>query len=319
MAKIITGFMLLALLALHPETLPAAQLIGGIAATVNEEPITTVELDKEVQQMRKEQDKLPASEKGALRSAALNRLVDKKLIEQKVRELDIKVSDEEVRLAIEDVKRQNNLSQEALEQALAGQGISFEQYRRQLKEQLERLRLMSQEVRSKVQVGEREVREYYEANRARYGAEEEFHARHIFFKVEKKGGAEELARVEQLAGEVLKEARSGKDFAELARKYSTDPAAARDGGDLGTFKREDMVPEIGNTVAALKPGEVSDLVLSPAGLHIIKLEERKLGKGKPFEEVKDEIEEQLYKKKADERFNQWVKDLRAAAAIEIKQ
>lgn len=319
MAKIITGFMLLALLALHPETLPAAQLIGGIAATVNEEPITTVELDKEVQQMRKEQDKLPASEKGALRSAALNRLVDKKLIEQKVRELDIKVSDEEVRLAIEDVKRQNNLSQEALEQALAGQGISFEQYKRQLKEQLERLRLMSQEVRSKVQVGEREVREYYEANRARYGAEEEFHARHIFFKVEKKGGAEELARVEQLAGEVLKEARSGKDFAELARKYSTDPAAARDGGDLGTFKREDMVPEIGNTVAALKPGEVSDLVLSPAGLHIIKLEERKPGKGKPFEEVKDEIEEQLYKKKADERFNQWVKDLRAAAAIEIKQ
>lgn len=317
MAKIIT-FMLLALLALHPNSSSAAQLISGIAATVNEEPITTIELDREVQLMHKELEKLPASERAALKSAALNRLVDKKLIDQKIRELDIKVSEEEVRLAIEDVKKQNNISQEALEQALAGQGLSFEQYKRQLKEQLERIRLMSQEVRSKVQVGEREVREFYEANRARFGAEEEFRARHIFFKVEKKGGAEELAVTEKQAVEVLKEARAGKEFAELARKYSTDPAAARDGGDLGTFKREDMLPEIGDTVAALKPGEVSDLVLSPAGLHIIKLEERKPGKGKPFEEVKDEIEEQLYKKKADERFNQWVKELRAAAAIEIK-
>ena len=318
MAKIITGFMLLALLALHPNSSPAAQLIGGIAAIVNEEPITTVELDKEVQQMQKELEKLPPSERSSLRSVALNRLVDKKLIDQKIRELDIRVSDEEVRLAIEDVKKQNNISQEALEQALAGQGMSFEQYKRQLKEQLERIRLMSQEVRSKVQVGEREIREFYEANRAKYGAEEEFRARHIFFKVEKKGGAEELAKAEKVAAEVLKEARAGKDFAELARQYSTDPAAARDGGDLGTFKRDDMVPEIGNTVAALKPGEVSDLVLSPAGLHIIKLEERKPAKGRPFEEVKDEIEEQLYKKKADERFAQWVKDLRTSAAIEIR-
>ena len=317
MAKMIIG-LLLALWALHPATAPAAQVITGIVATVNEEPITSVELDKELQQMQKELEKLPASEKANLRSTALNRLVDKKLIDQKIRELDIRVSDEEVRLAIEDVKKQNNISQEALEQALAGQGLSFEQYKKQLKEQLERLRLMSQEVRAKVQVGEREIREQYEANRTRYGAEEEFRARHIFFKVEKKGGAEELARAEKLAGEVLKEARAGKDFAELARKHSTDPAAARDGGDLGTFKREDMLPEIGDTVAALKPGEVSDLVLSPAGLHIIKLEERKPGKGRSFEEVKDEIEEQLYKKKADERFNQWVKELRTAAAIEIR-
>ncbi|OGU12772.1 MAG: peptidylprolyl isomerase [Geobacteraceae bacterium GWC2_58_44] len=318
MAKIITGFMLLALLALHPNTSPAAQVIDGIAAVVNEEPITTVEVDKEYLQMQKEFEKLPAAEKMGLKGAALNRLVDKRLIDQKIRELDIRVSDEEVRLAIEDVKKQNKIDQQALEQALAGQGLSFEQYKRQLKEQLERVRLMSQEVRAKVQVGEREIREHYEANRAKYGAEEQFRARHIFFKVDKKGGAEELAKAEASASEVLKEARAGKEFAELAKKYSTDPAAARDGGDLGSFKKDDMVPEIGDTVAAMKPGEISSLVLSPAGLHIIKLEERTQGSGKSFEQVKDEIEEFLYKKKGDERFAQWVKDLRASAAIEIR-
>jgi peptidyl-prolyl cis-trans isomerase SurA len=317
MAKIVTGITLLALMALLPSLAPA-QVIDGIAATVNEEVITTVEVDREYLLMQKELEKLPPGQKMGLKSAALNRLVDKKLIEQKIRELDIRVPDDEVKLAIDDVKKQNNMTQEALVQALAAQGLSFEQYKSQLKEQLERLRLMSQEVRSKIQVGEREIRDYYDANRAKYGADQQFRARHIFFKLDKKEGAEELAKTEALANEVLKEARAGKDFAELAKKYSTDPAAAKDGGDLGTFKRGDMLPEIGDSVASMKPGEISPLVLSPAGLHIIKLEERSLSSGKPFDEAKGEIEELLYKKKADERFAQWVKDLRTSAAIEIK-
>jgi peptidyl-prolyl cis-trans isomerase SurA len=317
MVKILTGITILALLALHP-SLSRAQVVNGIVAVVNEEVITTFELDKEYQQMQKEQEKLPAAEKMGLRAAALNRLVDKKLIDQKVRELDIKVQDDEVKLAIDDVKKQNNLTQETLVQALAQQGLSFDQYRAQLKEQLERLRLMSQEVRSKVQVGEQEVRDYYEANRAKFGAVEQFRARHIFFKVDRKGGAAELSRIEAIAAGVLKQARAGKDFAELARTYSNDPAAAKDGGDLGTFKKADMLPEIGDSVAAMKPGDISELVLSQAGLHIIKLEERSQSAGKALSEVKPEIEEYLYKKKADERFAQWVKDLRASVPIEIR-
>jgi peptidyl-prolyl cis-trans isomerase SurA len=228
------------------------------------------------------------------------------------------VSDEEVRAAIDDVKKQNNLTQEALVLALAGQGLSFELYKSQLKEQLERLRLMSQEVRGKVQVGESEIREYYDANRAKYGAVEQFRARHIFFKVSKSGGAAELARTEALANRVLKEVRAGGDFVELAKKYSTDPAAAKDGGDLGTFKKEDMLPEIGDTVAGMKTGEVSPVVASPAGLHIIKLLERSLSTGKPFDEVKSSIEDMLYKKKTDERFTLWVKDLHSSAVIDIR-
>ena len=317
MAKILTGITLLTLLALQP-SLSHAQVIDGIAAVVNEEVITNFELDKEYQLMQKEQEKLPPAEKMGLRSAALNRLVEKKLIDQKIRELDIKVLDDEVKAAIDDVKKQNNMNQEALVQALAGQGLSFEQYRVQLKEQLERLRLMSQEVRSKIQVGEQEVHDYYDANRAKFGAVEQFRARHIFFKVDKKGGAAELARVEALASGVLKEVRAGKDFAEMAKAHSDDPAAAKDGGDLGTFKKADMLPEIGDSVAAMKPGEVSELVLSQAGLHIIKLEERSMSSGKPFSEVKNDIEELLYKRKADERFAQWVKDLRASVPVEIR-
>jgi peptidyl-prolyl cis-trans isomerase SurA len=120
------------------------------------------------------------------------------------------------------------------------------------------------------------------------------------------------------AANVLFEARSGKDFAELARKHSDDPGAKTDGGDLGTFKKGEMLPEIEATVLKMKPGEISELVVTTAGIHIIKLEERSAGKPKPFEEVKGEIEEALYRKKSEDRFNQWLADLRKGASIEIK-
>jgi peptidyl-prolyl cis-trans isomerase SurA len=298
-----------------------SELISGVAAVVNDDIITTYEVANEAVSLAGElaKQKLPeAADKEKVRAAALSRLIDKKLIDQKIRELDIRVSDEEVKQAIEDVKKQNNLTQEALVKALAGQGLAFDQYRAQLKEQLERLRLMSQEVRAKIQVGEREMNEYYEANLAKFGGEENFHARHIFFKLDKNADTAELKRVMDTASEVLKEAKSGKDFAALARQYSSDPAAAKDGGDLGTFKKGEMLPELESAITSLNPGEISELVKTPAGFHIIKLEAKNSGKVKPFAEVKAEIEDILYKKKSEERFNQWVTDLRKAAAIEIK-
>ena len=297
-----------------------AEVIDGIAAIVNDDIITTYDVDKETEALVREMEKTPPPEtdKAKIRTAAIGRLVDKKLIEQKIKELDIKVGDEEIRQSIEDVKKQNKLTQEALVTALAGQGLTFEQYRAQLKEQLERLRLMSQEVRAKIQVGEREIREYYEANHAKYDEDAVFHARHIFFKLDKKADTAELKRVMDTAAEVLKEAKSGKDFAELAKKYSTDPAAAKNGGDLGTFKKGEMLPEIESSIIGMKPGEISELVKTSAGFHIIKLEEKTTGKGKTFDDVKAEIEDFLYKKKSEDRFNQWVSDLRKGAAIEIK-
>jgi len=312
--------LLLTILAILP-ALSAAEMVSGIVAIVNDEIITSYEVEKETTILAKEAEKkgpVSVAARGELRGLALNRLIDRKLTEQKIKELDIKVAEEEVRQAIEDVKKQNNLSQEALVTALAGQGLSFDQYKAQLKEQLERLRLMSQEVRAKIQVGEKEMREYYAANPAKYGAEEQFRARHIFFRLGKDANSQDIRRVMMTAANVLFEARSGKEFAELARKHSDDPGAKTDGGDLGTFKKGEMLPEIEATVLKMKPGEISELVVTTAGIHIIKLEERSAGKPKPFEEVKGEIEEALYRKKSEDRFNQWLADLRKGASIEIK-
>ena len=319
MTGLLKKIFFLLLLAALP-SIAAAELIDGIAAVVNGEPITTYEVEKEAALIEKTTGtKLgPTLEKTQVRTAALNQLIDKKLVEQKIKELDIKISEEEVRQAIEDVKRQNNLTQEALLSALSTQGLTFEQYKAQLKEQMERLRLMSQEVQSKIQVGETEMKEYYEANYKRY-REEMFHARHIFFMIGQKAPESEVNRIMATAAAILQEIRSGKDFGELAQKYSDDKSTAKDGGDLGTFKKGDMLPDIENVLETMKPGEVSDLVKTPAGIHIIKLESKSVKSTKTFDEAKREIEDALYKKKSEERFKQWGAGLKKSATIDIRQ
>ncbi|BCS51723.1 hypothetical protein GSbR_15100 [Geobacter sp. SVR] len=296
-------------------------LVNAIVAVVNDEIITRNEVMREAQPAIREAEKKSALDdagRSTIRHNALNALIEKKLVEQKIKELNIKVTDEDIRLSIDDVKKQNGLTQEALVTALAGQGLSFEQYRSQLQEQIEKLKLVSMEVRSKIHVSETEMREYYEANHAKYSEEETFRARHIFFRTSEKLPAEDIKSTMATALMVLAEAKSGKDFAELAKTYSQDPAAKKDGGDLGRFKKGDMQPELEQAIMALKPGGVSELVHTSAGLHIIKLEERDNGKLKPFESVRADIEETLYRNKSEERFSQWAKDLRAKASVEIK-
>jgi len=302
--------------------IPSGTVVNAIVAIVNDEIITLHEVNRESQPLIREAEKkspIDAAVRTQIRRAALEHLIEKRLLDQKIKELNIKVSDEEIKQAIDDVKRQNNMaSQEVLVSALASQGLTFEQYRKQLQEQIEKLKLVSLEVRAKIQVGDTEVREYYEANRAKYTEEETFRARHIFFKTSEKAPAEDIKRTMNTALMVLAEAKSGKNFEELAKSYSEDPAARKDGGALGAFKKGDMMPELEAAIVTMKPGEVSELVYTPAGFHIIKLEDRASGKMKPFESVKAEIEDTLYRKKSEERFGQWAKELRAKASIEMK-
>jgi len=321
MARLSAIILIITLMAVFPAVAPA-ETINGIAAIVNDEIITTYEVDKEAAVLLKEAEKngpLSDSDKAKARTVALNRLIEKKLVDQKIKELNITVTDDELRQTIDDVRKQNKLTQENLVAALRSQGLTFEQYQAQLREQIERIKLMGQEVRAKIQVSEKEVRAYYDENPKKFSSDEYYRARHIFFRLPKNPDPKELKKVVTGALMVLQEARAGADFAELAKKYSNDPQAAKDGGDLGTFKKGDMLPEIEENVINMNPGEISDLVNTPAGFHIIKLEERNPGKTRTFEEAKGEIEEMLYRKKSEERFGQWLAELKKAAAIEIKR
>lgn len=312
--------------ALATPALPAlatgALRLNGIAAIVNDDIITFREVLRESLPLIQEAQKKGMVDDKArqeLRKTVLDRLIEKQLTQQKVKELGIKIGDEEIRQAIEDVKRQNNnMTQQQLEAALKNQGYTLAQYEAQIRDQLERLRLVSVEVRSKVMVTDRETEEYYQTHLDRFAEDEQFRARHIFIKVDEKAPAAQIQKATATALQVLHEARQGKDFGALAQEYSDDPAAKKDGGDLGTFKRGEMLADLEKAILPLKPGEVGELVATPSGLHIVKLEERTQGKYKPLETVKADIRELLYRQKQDERFTAWMKELRAKASITLK-
>jgi len=319
MRKSITALLLA--VTLVSATAAGAEVLNGIAAVVNEEVITLLELNREYTLVLKEQEKRGAVPQDAalkLKRDVLASMIDRKLIKQKIRELNIIITAEEITQAIEDIKKQNKMTQEALNAALLAQGITFEQYKAQMKFELERLRLMSQEVKAKIQVSEREMREYYAANSAQFSEEPTYRARHIFLKINKNASNAEIKKIMAKAADVMAEAKSNNDFAALAKKYSDDPGAATEGGDLGTFKKGDMLPEIEDAVITMKPGEISELVTTPAGFHIIKLEEKNPGKLKSFDSVAASINDLLYRKKSEERFKQWAEELRKTAAIDIK-
>jgi peptidyl-prolyl cis-trans isomerase SurA len=309
----------------EPAEAPVARgsLINAVAAVVNDDIVTLYEVNREAQPLIREAEQKSRPDSATLsrlRHLALDRLIERKLVDQKIRELNIKVGEDEIRQAIEDVKRQSRIpSQDALVAALANEGVSFDQYRTQLQEQLERLKLISYEVKSKIQVSESEIREQYNANPDQYSEEERFRARHILIRLNDKASAEDIKRAMSTALSVLADARSGKDFIALVKAYSEDPAGRENGGDLGVFKKGDMLPELEQAILPMKPGEISELVFSPSGFHIIKLEERIKGKVKPFESVRAEIEDALYRKKSEERFSQWAKELRSKASVEIRE
>ncbi|MRR55916.1 MAG: peptidylprolyl isomerase [Deltaproteobacteria bacterium] len=314
-----TIVLLVALLLVLP-LVASAELVSAIAALVNDEPITTYDLAKEEEAMKSGMGDTSAlttaAARAQLRQTALDALVNKKLIEQKVKELDIRVSDEEVRQAIEDVKKTNSISEENLVAALAARGITFDEYKVQLKDQLERLRLISLEVRSKIQVSEKEIQDYFSAHAGNYQVDEAFHARQIFLAVPAAATEDQQKRILEKAEKVLREAKSGADFSELAKKYSDDPSG-KEGGDLGFLNKGELLPEFEKVLISMRVGEVSGLVRTSAGIHIIKLVDYREGKTQSLDSAKREVEDLLYKQKSEERFSQWLDGLRKNAAIEI--
>ncbi len=140
-----------------------------------------------------------------------------------------------------------------------------------------------------VAVTDEQVRRDYEDNLAKYHQEAEVKARHILFEVKEDAPEAEVGKVKAEAEKVLAEARKGADFGQLATKYSKDSGSAKQGGELGWFGKEKMVPPFSEAAFALKPGEISDLVRTQFGFHIIKVEDVRPEKTKSLEEVKSEI------------------------------
>ncbi|MEE9515493.1 MAG: SurA N-terminal domain-containing protein [Candidatus Adiutricales bacterium] len=183
-----------------------------------------------------------------------------------------------------------------------------EKYRIPSKVKVAFLAIRPKDFEEKVEVSDDEIEEQYELNLDDYREPEQAKARHILFKVDENAAPEDAELAKAQAELVLMEAKEGKDFAELAKKHSQGPSA-KDGGDLGWFTRDQMVPPFSEAAFKLMEGEISDLVRTRFGFHIIKAEGKKPAGLRPIEEVRDEISKKIRRNRA--------KDMAVDLAIQV--
>jgi len=312
---------LLAALLLLADPEPA-RTVNRVAAVVNGEAITLREITEaggpEWQAMEAAPPG-PEREQNRLRlmRAVYTRLLADRLLEAQVRELKIEVSDAEVQAAIEDKKRQYKIDDATLERALAGEGLTLETYRAQLRKQIAANRVLMERVGPRIRVGDDDVRAYHVQHAAEFVTDVEVRARHVFLPVAADASAADEARVKALADKVVARARGGEDFAKLARELSQGPSA-KEGGDLGWLKRGVVQPEVERAVFALAAGDVSDPIRAKTGFQILKVEERRGGAPRAFDEVKEEIRNRLALDQQDAALQQYLAELKKEAVVEVR-
>jgi peptidyl-prolyl cis-trans isomerase SurA len=307
-------FHIIAILLLLPG-LAMATTVSRIAAVVNSEIITTRQLERELAERAGDAD-IPDSKMAELRQQVLSELIEQTLIEQRVKELGIKVADEEIEAAIDDVRNQNKLTREQLIEALRFQGMDYEKYRENLRQQILRYKLVGREVQAKVEVTNKEVRDYFREHINEYREEPFLRLSRITFPIPEKATAVQIEAIRNRAQEALARLQQGEEFYPVLLSFSADQSA--EGGDMGTFGEGELTPAFEKAVRGLKEGEISSLVETPSGFHILQVTERTPDKIRQFDEVKEEIHRIIRDQKTEERFKEWSKDLRKAAYIDIR-
>ena len=321
MKKTLIGFVLLLLFMLDGPVAPVEGVVDRIVAVVNQEIITLSELEKWIEPLQKEitsEDRLHRKEQlQEFRRKILEQPIEEKLIDQEVRKFGVKVTGKEMEGVIEEIKRRNGFTQEDMEKALAREGLTVEAFKKQVEKGLQRKKLLQSAVKTIPRPGEKELKEFYQRNADGYRTPVSFRPGHILFVIPKEATPEEIREIKKKCQKVLDKVRRGDDFRELALLYSED-ASAKDGGDLGHFKKGDLLPALEKEILRLKVGEVSGIVRTEFGFHIVKLYDHKGGDPLPFEEVKGKVEAEYYAQETEKAFKSYLATLKEKSIIEIK-
>lgn len=280
----LVAFLCLALAALPAAVAQRISLVDRIVAVVNSEVVTMSELsermDFALRQLQRQGT--PPPDRATLQTQVLERLIVDKAQVQFARDSGIRVDEVQLDRAIERIAENNNLTLAAFRQALERDGVRFDRFREEVRQQILLTRLREREVDDKIQVSESEIDLYLEeaakAPAAEAGAE--FELSHILVRIPEQASPERVEAARQRAEKARSEAGAGGDFGRIAASYSDAPDALR-GGAMG-WRAADRLPEIFTAaLRTMRPGEVSEVLRSPAGFHVLKLTGRRGGQPLP--------------------------------------
>lgn len=346
MSKFRKIVVMLTLLAL-PVCAVQAKVVDKTLAMVNNEAIMLSEYNKIANPIIEQyKQAAPAAEQTPekmkeFQQKLIDQMVDDKLLKQEATKAKIKVTKREVEEGVKQVKKRFQTEDE-FQAEMRKEEMTQPQFEKRIEEQLMVMKLIELEVKGKVtSPTEDQVKAFYDQVQQKMAGKnlgldkkdedeigtlakyltkltsEQVHARHILVAVDKNAAMDTKSAALKKVKKIQQELKAGGDFEELAAKYSDDPGSRNRGGDLGFFSADDMVPEFAKAAFALNVGQISDPVLTDFGYHVIKVEEKRAARKISYDDVKNDLKELLSQKGAQKRYESWLKDLRAKAAIKI--
>lgn len=297
----------------------AERQVDGIAAQVGNEIVLISEVMELAAPVEKRMREAGASQREIefVRSDALERLIEARLLSSVVERLELGADREEIDAAISAIAEDNELSIEQLLSSISRHGLSIDEYRSKIQDEIERSKVINAMVRSRIQISEKEVREVYDEQfgKQRTGGEEVY-LRHILVTT---GGPE--ASSNEAACKIVSDARtqieSGKtEFYEVARRISN--MNPEQGGELGWIHQEDLAAWMVEIVRDLEPGELSPAVEQPFGCNLLQLVERREFVRIEFEQAKAQLQNLVFQRKTEVEYEKWLEILRGQIYIERK-
>jgi peptidyl-prolyl cis-trans isomerase SurA len=304
----------------------ADSIIEEIVARVNNQIVTRSEYLRSKEELRKEAvqsdpvnaDKLIAErDKDVLRD-----LIDQQLLIGKAKDLGIS-GDTELVKKLDEMRKQMGLeTMEDLEKAAQSQGVSFEDFKQNLRNQIITQAVIGKEVGQRLTISKEEEQAFYEEHKNEFAQPEQIRLSEILVSTDKKPNdtrdeSQVLAAAQAKANGLLEQIKSGAKFEDLAKKDSDGPSAA-DGGDLGNFKRGVLAKELEDKTFAMKPGDVSDVTRTKQGFIIMKVTEHQEAGVPPFNQVEQRIQDMVYMKKVHPALREYLTRLREEANIDIR-
>lgn len=297
----------------------AEGLLDGIAAQVGHEYVLISEIEELARPVaeRMREAGAPAAEIRKMRSEALDRLIEAKLIETVVTRLEMEASEEEIDQTIEGIATDNGLTVGQLRASVESHGLTIEEYRDKLKGELERSRVINTLVRSRVRVEPEEIQRAYAE---RYGDQrdggEEAHLRHIMVAAGDESGRDERTAC-VIAQDAADQIRAGEmDFREMARRVTEMNPEQQ--GELGWFHIDEIAPWMTTALASMEEGDVSDAISMPFGCNVLQLVERRRFTPVSFQQAERGLRDELSGRKMEKEYLGWLESVRKQTYVSLK-
>ena len=307
---------------LFPPAFVEAAVVDRIIAYVNDDIITLSELDEKTAAIvaaRKQNPYLRDQEQDVekLRREILDNLINERLAAKEITRLKISVTAGEVDNILKSIMEDNNLTPEKFEVELRKEGLTVEDFRKRVQEDLERSKLIDREIRSKTVITDAQIEAYYQTHREEFQAKVRRRLQSIFLPFGSENSPDKQRQIYAMAEQILDRLSRGADFAAMAKRYSQGPGA-ESGGDLGFFNEGELDPVLEQAIETLKTGQVSQIVRTDSGLHIIRVAEVQTVADRPMEEVRENIRRRLFQQEINRKYAEWLKDLRDRSFVKIQ-